>query len=48
MGRMHTWNDEKRLDMYRQDRVYFPLYLKSRTTLWFSILLEEPHYIQRT
>ena len=27
-----TWNDEKRFDMYRQDRVYFPLYLKSSYT----------------
>ena len=27
-----TWSDEKRFDMYRQDRVYFPLYLKSSFT----------------
>ena len=27
-----TWSDEKRFDMYRQDRVYFPLYLKSSYT----------------
>ena len=27
-----SWSDEKRFDMYRQDRVYFPLYLKSSFT----------------
>ena len=27
-----TWSDEKRFDMYRQDRVYFPLYLKTSFT----------------
>ena len=27
-----TWSDEKRFDMYRQDRVYFPLYLKNSYT----------------
>lgn len=27
-----TWSDEQRFDMYRQDRIYFPLYLKSSYT----------------
>ena len=27
-----SWSDETRFDMYRQDRVYFPLYLKSSFT----------------
>ena len=27
-----SWSDEHRFDMYRQDRVYFPLYLKSSYT----------------
>ena len=27
-----SWSDEQRFDMYRQDRVYFPLYLKSSYT----------------
>ena len=27
-----SWSDEKRFDMYRLDRVYFPLYLKSSFT----------------
>ena len=27
-----SWSDEHRIDMYRQDRVYFPLYLKSSYT----------------
>ena len=27
-----SWSDEKRFDMYRQDRVYFPLYLKGSYT----------------
>ena len=27
-----TWNDEKRFDKYSQERVYFPLYLKSSYT----------------
>ena len=27
-----SWSDEKRFDMYRHDRVYFPLYLKSSFT----------------
>ena len=28
----YSWSDEHRFDMYRQDRVYFPLYLKSSYT----------------
>ena len=28
----NSWSDEHRFDMYRQDRVYFPLYLKSSYT----------------
>lgn len=27
-----TWSEEKRFAMYRQDRIYFPLYLKSSYT----------------
>ncbi len=27
-----SWSDEQRFDMYRQDRIYFPLYLKSSYT----------------
>ena len=27
-----SWSDEQRFNMYRQDRVYFPLYLKSSYT----------------
>ena len=27
-----TWSGEQRFDMYRQDRIYFPLYLKSSYT----------------
>ena len=32
LSESETWSDEQRFDMYRQDRIRFPLYLKSSYT----------------